>query len=123
LVVAAAIVIAPMVVRNYLVSGSLSVTRSGVALYVGNAARSFSRPSENCRRVRRVSHTAPFAHMAEHPLATLRDKALNIAYLLSPWITPYEISGPDTRVRTGVDGVVRVEGALPREGRSSRTLL
>lgn len=61
--------------------------------------------------------------MAEHPLATLRDKALNIAYLLSPWITPYEISGPDTRVRTGVDGVVRVEGALPREGRSSRTLL
>lgn len=136
-----AITIAPLVARNYLVSGSLSVTRSGVALYVGNAPHSAAllptydldllEPEAYELFVRARPDVAPdhprfaaefdafltrraFAHMAEHPLATLRQKILNVSYLLSPRITPYEIAGPDTRVRTDGDAVVRVDGALPR---------
>jgi len=136
-----AVVIAPMVARNYLVSGSLSVTRSGVALYVGNAPHSAAllptydldllepeayelfvraRPDVAAEHPRFAAEfdafltRRAFAHMAAHPLATVRQKILNIAYLLSPRITPYEISGPDTRVHTDGDAVVRVEGALPR---------
>jgi hypothetical protein len=141
LALAAAVMIAPMVVRNYLASGSFSVTRSGVALYVGNAPHSAAllptydldllEPEAYELFVRARPDVAPdhprfaaefdafltrraFAHMARSPWATLRQKMRNIGYLLSPWITPYEISGPDTRVRAQGDGVVRVEGALPR---------
>jgi hypothetical protein len=140
-VLAAVVVIEPMVLRNVLVSGSLSVTRSGVNLYIGNSSHTAAllptydldllEPEAYELFVRERPDVAPehprfaaefdafltrraFAHMAEHPLATLRQKLLNVTYLLSPRITPYEISGPDTRVRIDGDGVVRVDGALPR---------
>jgi hypothetical protein len=138
---AAVLVIAPMVARNYLVSGSVSVTRSGVNLYIGNSSHTGAllptydldllepeayerfmqaRPDVTPEHPRLAAEFDAFltrravAHMAEHPFATLRQKMLNIVYLLSPRITPYEISGAATRVRIDRDGVARVEGALPR---------
>ena len=137
----AAVLIAPMVVRNYLVSGSLSVTRSGVNLYIGNSPHTAAllptydldllepeayevflqvRPGVSPEHPRFAAEFDAFltrraiAHMREDPLATLRQKMSNIAYLLSPRITPYQVSGPETRLRHDRDGVVRVHGALPR---------
>jgi len=39
---------------------------------------------------------------------------LNVAYMLSPRIAPYMVSGPDTRAHIVGDRVVGVEAAVPR---------
>jgi 4-amino-4-deoxy-L-arabinose transferase-like glycosyltransferase len=139
--IAAAVVIAPMVARTYSLSRSLASTRSGVNLYIGNSPYTAAllptydldllEPQAYELFVRARLDVSPndprfaaefdafltrqaFAHIAEHPWATLRQKLWNIAYLVSPRITPYDISGPDTRVRTNGNTGVRVEGAVPR---------
>jgi hypothetical protein len=138
---AATLVIAPMVARTFLLTGSLAPTRSGVALFVGNSPHTaallptydldllephaFERFVSSHPQIR-VDHprfAAEFdafltrqaiAHMAEHPWATLRQKVLNVGYLLSPQITPYEISSAATRLRTEGNTVLGVDDAVPR---------
>jgi 4-amino-4-deoxy-L-arabinose transferase-like glycosyltransferase len=141
LALTAAAVIAPMVARSYMLSGSLIPTRSGVALYVGNSPHSASLlPTYDLDLLEREAYERfirahpdvdpdhpefdaefdafltrqAFAHMSERPWATLRQKMLNVAYLLSPRISPYETFDVTTRVRIEGNTVVGVEGSVPR---------
>lgn len=141
LALAAAALIAPMVARTYALSGSLWSTRSGVNLYIGNSPYTAAllptydldllephayelfmraRPEMPPEDRRFAADFDAFltqqalAHMAENPWATLRQKILNVAYLLSPRITPYEISSAATRVRTEGDTVLEVVESVPR---------
>jgi 4-amino-4-deoxy-L-arabinose transferase-like glycosyltransferase len=141
LTLVAGVVIAPMIGRTYLLSGSPIPTRSGVNLYVGNSPHSAAllptydldlleveayerftraRPDADPDRPEFAAEFDAFltqqaiAHMTERPWATLRQKMLNVAYLLSPRISPFETSGVATRVRLQGDAVVGVEGSVPR---------
>jgi hypothetical protein len=140
LALTATAIIAPMVARTYILSGSLVPTRSAVALYVGNSPYTAAllptydldllevEAYETFVRERPdVAHDAQFAaefdafltrraisHMTQRPWATLRQKMLNLGYMLSPRITPLEISGQETRIR--IDGdTVGVDGSIPRQ--------
>jgi hypothetical protein len=140
-VLAAALVIAPMIVRTYHLSGSVAPTRSGVNFYIGNSPHTAAllpaydldllepHAYEMFVRARpEISSGDPafgaefnafltqqaLAHMAENPWATLLQKILNVAYLLSPRITPYQISSAATRVRTEGDTVLEVVESVPR---------
>jgi 4-amino-4-deoxy-L-arabinose transferase-like glycosyltransferase len=141
LALTAGAVIAPMVARTYILSGSLVPTRSGVALYVGNSRYTAAllptyeldllEPHAHQRFVRArpdldiddprfaVEFDAfltreALAHMAERPWRTVRQKMLNVAYQLSPLVTPFEIAGPATRVRTKGDVVLGVDDSVRR---------
>lgn len=141
LALTAAAVMAPMVVRTYILSGSLVPTRSGVALYVGNSSHTAAllptyeldllepeaherfvraRPDIDIDDPRFASEFDAFltreaiAHMTERPWRTIRQKVLNVAYQLSPFVTPFEIPGPATRLRTQGDVVLGVDGSVPR---------
>jgi hypothetical protein len=37
-------------------------------------------------------------YMAEHPLGTLRQKVLNGLYFFPPWLVPFDVATPETRV-------------------------
>ena len=54
------------------------------------------------------------AFMADRPWTTLRQKTLNVAYMLSPRIAPYVVSGPETRVRIHGGTVAGVENGVSR---------
>jgi hypothetical protein len=54
------------------------------------------------------------AHMSEYPWATLRQKMVNIVYLLSPRIAPFEVSGASTRLRIQGSDLIGVEDSVPR---------
>jgi hypothetical protein len=141
LALTAAAVIAAMIARTYILSGSLLPTRSGVALYVGNSRYTAAllptyeldllEPDAYQRFVRArpdVDIDDPrfavefdafltreaFAHMAEQPWRTVRQKMLNIAYQLSPLVTPFEIAGPATRLRTQGDMLLSVDNSVRR---------
>jgi hypothetical protein len=51
--------------------------------------------------------------MMERPLGTLRDKVVNVGYLLSPYLVPLRVATPDTRVVIGREGAM-VEHAASR---------
>jgi hypothetical protein len=137
----ALVFIAPMAVRNYVLSGVPWPGRSGINLYIGNSPHTSALlPTYDLDLLEadaydRFVHARPdvalndsagdadfdaflsrqaMAHMAERPWATVRQKFLNVAYMLSPRIAPYEVSGPATRVHIGSEGILRVEGSLPR---------
>ena len=141
LALTAAVVIAPMVARTYILSGSLMPTRSGVALYVGNSPYTAALlPTYELDLLEPVAHERfvrvrpdldiddpqfavefdafltreAIAHMAERPWRTVRQKMLNVAYQLSPLVTPFEITGPATRLRTEGDVVLGVDDSVPR---------
>ena len=52
-------------------------------------------------------------YMMERPLRTMRDKVVNVGYLLSPYLMPLRIATPETRVKIGAEGVT-VEHAESR---------
>jgi hypothetical protein len=52
--------------------------------------------------------------MADRPWTTVRQKTLNVAYMLSPRIAPYVISGPETRVRIDGGSVAGVDNGVSR---------
>ena len=142
LTLTAVILVAPMAVRNHGLSGSPWPGRSGLNLYIGNSPYTAAllptyrpRLAGDIRRravrprppryrtgqcpVRRQLDTfltrQAVSYMAEHPWTTLRQKVLNVAYFLSPRIAPYDVSGPETRVRIDGDMVAGVENSVPRD--------
>ena len=141
LAAATALIVAPMVIRNVTLSGSPWPARSGINMYIGNSPyTSALLPTYDLDLLEPVAHERfigarpgmvsddprfsvefdafltrqAIAFMAEDPWSTLRQKASNVAYLLSPRIAPYLVSGPATQVRVLGDRVVGVEAALPR---------
>jgi hypothetical protein len=138
---AAALLIAPFVLWNYLESGSWWPTRSGVNLYIGNSPYSAAllpdydldllepvayqitsalRPDLTpdtagyAQRIDAYLTSAAIDHMRARPMATLREKLKNILYVFSPRLVPFYVSGPDTRVIIADGRVVRVEQSLTR---------
>lgn len=132
--------VAPMVIRSYVLGGSPWPTRSGINLYIGNSPYTSrllptydldllepvaydrfirARPGMASDDPRSAVEFDAFltrqaiAFMAQHPWTTLRQKALNVWYVLSPRLAPYKVSGPHTRVRIQ-DDMVGVEAAVPR---------
>lgn len=141
LTLAVLLVVAPMIARTYALSGSLTPTRNGVALYVGNSPHSAAllptydldllepEAYERFTRARPdIADDAPsfdavfddfltraaVQHMAEDPARTIRQKLLNVAFLVSPWIVPLRISGRDTRLHVDDSGAVRVVDSVAR---------
>ena len=133
--------VAPLAVRNYALSGSPWPGRSGINLYIGNSLYTAAllptydldllEPEAYEQFVRARPEVAPddpqfdaefdaflirqaVRYMAEHPWRTLRQKILNVAYLLSPRIAPYEVSGTETRVRIDGEAVAGVDDSVPR---------
>jgi hypothetical protein len=139
---AAVVFIAPMVGRNYALSGAPWPGRSGINLFIANSPHTSALlPTYDLdlleadaydRFVRAHPHAASdggndaafdafltgeaIRYMTEHPWATTRQKLLNVAYMLSPRIAPYEVSGRDTRLRIENGRVLGVEGTVPRRG-------
>ena len=136
-----AVLVAPMAARNYALSGSPWPGRSGINLYIGNSPYTAAllptydldllEPEAYERFVRARPDVAPdnprfdaefdafltrqaIAHMAGHPWTTIRQKMLNVVYLLSPRIAPFEISGTSTRVRIEGNTVAGVDDSVPR---------
>ena len=135
------LLVTPMVIRNYILGGSPWPARSGINLYIGNSPYTSAllptydldllEPEAYHRFVRARPEIASddpgttvefdafltrqaIAFMAEDRWATVRQKALNVMYILSPRIAPYMVSGPDTRVVIQNHRVVGVEAAVPR---------
>jgi hypothetical protein len=138
----AIVFIAPMVARNFALSGAPWPGRSGINLFIGNSPHTSALlPTYDLdlleadaydRFIRASPHAASdggsdaafdafltgeaIRYMAEHPWATARQKLLNVAYMLSPRITPYEVSGRQTRLRVEDGRVLGVEGSVRRHG-------
>jgi 4-amino-4-deoxy-L-arabinose transferase-like glycosyltransferase len=140
LTTAVALFVLPLVMRNWRINGSLMPTRSGLALYVGNSPFSSAvlpdydvdileeYADDDVRaRLSHLEDTSPeysraanelltqqaIDHMRERPMATIRQKALNIVYFFSPRLVPFYIAGPDTRA-IHRDGQIVVEHAYER---------
>jgi hypothetical protein len=141
LTLAAMAVTGPMLVRNYILTGSVSATRSGVNLYIGNSPHSASllptydldllepeayerfvaarpgidqdAPSFDAAFDALLTHLA-VRHMLADPGRTVRQKLLNVAYFLSPRIAPFRISSRDTRVIIDENGVARAVDSVAR---------
>lgn len=132
---------APMAARNYTLSGSPWPGRSGINLYIGNSPYTAAllptydldllepEAYEQFVRARPDVHpddprfAAEFdvfltaqavTFMREHKSRTLRQKLLNVAYLFSPRITPFDVAGVNTRVRIEGDRVIAVEHSVAR---------
>jgi hypothetical protein len=132
--------VAPLVMRNRLVNGSWTPTRSGLNLYIGNSRFTSSilpdydvdilQEQANAlvdSELSRVPATTPeysraadailsrraVAYMRERPWETLRQKVLNIGYLFSPRLVPFYVAGSDTRA-VDLDGRVVVQHPYPR---------
>ena len=132
--------IAPMIARNYALGGAPWPGRSGINLFIGNSPHTAAllptydldllEADAYARFIRAHPEAASnsggdtafdafltseaIRYMAGHPWATTRQKLLNVAYLLSPRIAPYEISGPYTRLKVEDGRVLGVEGSVPR---------
>ncbi len=134
------IFVLPLIVRNWLINGSLTPTRSGLALYVGNSPYSSAilpdydvdileehAVSQINAYLAHVQDTSPEYSLAansllagqaidvmtERPVATLRQKTLNIGYFFSPRLVPFYVAGPETRA-VDRNGRVVVEHAYQR---------
>jgi hypothetical protein len=140
LVLVTFVFVAPMAARNYAISGSPWPGRSGINLYIGNSPYTAAllptydldllEPEAYERFIRMRPEVDPdnprfdaefdafltgqaVTFMREDPWRTLSQKLLNVAYLFSPRIAPFDVSGPDTRVR--IDGdTIAVENSVPR---------
>ena len=134
--------LAPFVMRNWAVNGSLWPTRSGLSLYIANSpygeamvpdhdvdllqehaggivetelAHLADNPAVFERAADEVLTKHAVEHMLERPLRTLRNKALNaVHFLLSPRLAPLYIASPDTRAVFDSSGRVTVENPQPR---------
>ncbi|RPI57052.1 MAG: hypothetical protein EHM55_03265 [Acidobacteria bacterium] len=137
----AVILVALFVLRNHSANGSWWPTRSGINLYIGNSPYTRSLlPRHDLDLLEVVAHTmvererpdlrldAPryateidaflsrraVAYMMERPLRTLGEKAVNAVYLLSPYLVPFNIATPDTRLVIHAGNEVAVEHAASR---------
>jgi hypothetical protein len=133
--------VAPMAARNYALSGSPLPGRSGINLYIGNCPYTAAllptydldllEPEAHEQFVRARPDVKPddprfnaefdafltaqaVTFMRDNQLRTVRQKLLNVAYLFSPRIAPFEVSGANTRVRIERDRVIAVEHSVPR---------
>jgi hypothetical protein len=140
LTLAAAVLVAPMVARNYMLTGMPWPTRSGVNLYIGNSPYTRSLlptydldllEAEAYERFVRARPDADeesydedaefdafltraaLSHIAANPAGELWQKILNVGYQLSPRIAPFYVSGADTRV-VFEDNAARVVDSHPR---------
>jgi 4-amino-4-deoxy-L-arabinose transferase-like glycosyltransferase len=141
LMIVTAVLVTPMAARNYALSGSPWPGRSGINLYIGNSPYTAAllptydldllQPKAYARFVRARPDLArddrefeaeferfltghAIGHMVENPWATLRQKALNVLYLLSPRLVPFEVAGAATRVRIEGHAVTGVHDSVPR---------
>lgn len=141
LAVAALLLIAPYVARNHLVSGSWWPTRGGINLYIGNSPYTAAllpahdldllqepayamvereRPDLHADAPGYAAEVDTFlnrralGYMMERPLRTLREKVMNIGYLLSPYLVPLHIATADTRVAIDGHGGAGVEHSRAR---------
>jgi hypothetical protein len=124
--------IAPFVMWNYTATGYAWPTRSGMNLYIGNSPYTSSLlPRDDldllqeeaidvvARERPDLREDAPdyaaeadaflgrraLGYMMERPLRTLREKVVNVGYLISPYLVPMRIATPDTRIVIGAGGV------------------
>lgn len=141
LTAAVVVLVLPFLVRNQSVNGSWWPTRSGLNLYIGNSPYTaallphddldileaqasalidgelshFSGGSPEFDRAADALLTRHAVdYMAEHPLGTLRQKVLNGLYFFSPWLVPFDVATPETRVVIDPSGRVVVKSAQPR---------
>jgi hypothetical protein len=130
-----------MVIRTYALTGSPWPGRSGINLYIGNSPYTSAllptydldllepeayerfvsaRPDIAADDPRSAAEFDAFltrqaiGFMADRPWTTVRQKTLNVAYMLSPRIAPYVISGPETRVRIDGGSVAGVDNGVSR---------
>ena len=121
------ILVAPALVRNYRIDGSLVPTRTGANLYVGNCEysdRLIPRYDTDLLNysgaVKDLNLTTPAAvdhaltleawsFMRAHPLRTLRLKLLNFVYFFDVRIVPYEALGPDSHLTILDNGGLVIE--------------
>jgi hypothetical protein len=135
------VLVAPMAIRNYALRGSPLPGRSGVNLDIGNSPYTAALlptydldllEREAYERFVRARPDVPadsphfadewdayltrqaISYMFGHPWATVRQKFLNVVYSFSPRVAPYEVSGPETRVRIVGDTVAGVDNSVPR---------
>lgn len=137
------VLVLPFLVRNLSVNGSSWPTRSGLNLYIGNSPYSAAILPDHDpdmlqaqaddlidRELADFSGTQPeydraadalltrhaVAYMAEDPLRTLRQKALNGLYFFSPRLVPFYLATAETRAALDRSGRVVVEnpGRRPR---------
>jgi hypothetical protein len=136
------LVVLPLPIRNYLVNGSLWPTRSGLNLFIGNSSYTSEllpdqdldilqeqasslvdagvpgvgalSPQAAEYTIDRFLTRQALAYIAEHPLQTLRQKALNVLYFFSPRLVPYRIATSETRIVTGPAGRATVEHTQAR---------
>ena len=132
--------IAPMVVRNHVLTGAPWPGRSGINLFIGNSpntpallptydldlleAEAYDRfirahPDSAANGGTDAEFAAfltgeAIGYIAANPWATARQKLINVGYMLSPRITPYEVSGPRTRIRVEDGRVSGVEDSVER---------
>ena len=130
LAVVALVVVLPLPLRNHAINGSWLPTRSGVNLFIGNSPRTVALlPREDLDELQidadRVVHERvpdvdaltnaaaervvdtvltheAIAFMTAHPLETAKQKVVNLGYVFSPRIIPYEQDG---RPRPTIDVV------------------
>jgi hypothetical protein len=138
----ALLVILPLPIRNYGVNGSLWPTRSGLNLFLGNSIYTSAllpdqdldilqeqasslvdarlpgvdalSPQSAEHAINRFLTREALAYIAEHPLQTLWQKALNVLYFFSPRLVPYRIAIPETRIVTEPTGRIAVEHTQAR---------
>jgi hypothetical protein len=130
LTLAVVVLVLPFALRNRSVNGSLWPTRSGLNLYIGNSpftsallpdydvdileeaaaaliegelSHLSSGSSEYSRAADALFSRHAVDYMAERPLETLRQKALNVLYFFSPRLVPFYVAVPETRavIRSG----------------------
>jgi hypothetical protein len=139
--VAALVVIAPYLVRNYALDGSMLPTRGGVNLFISNSAYtadvfpdygpdilgeyawsvlegSGKAPLPGSRTVERerdaVWTQLAVEEMKRHPLRTAALKIRNVLYFFSPRLVPYHEPTDTTRILLGDNGQFRVENSPRR---------
>jgi len=137
-VLACAVVLSPMIVRDYDVGGSLAPSRHGSNLFLGNSEYTAAlMPDHSPDLLQRYTDSmaarempsvpldsphfgdaadAMLEHLAwenirRHPLQTLALKLRNVCYFFSPFLVPSHLLLPETTIAFGPSGQVTVDHA------------
>jgi hypothetical protein len=140
-VVVAAGVLTPWMVRNYRVNGSWLPTRSGINLYIGNSpytaalfpehdldlleapayelalrARPDIAPGDPDYVVKIDAYLTRISvdRMLQSPLRTAKQKIENVAYFMSPYLIPHHVAAAQTRLHFESPATVSVENFVVR---------
>jgi hypothetical protein len=141
LTLVAGLMFTPYVVRNRIVSGSWTPTRSGLNLYIGNAPHTAALlPAYDLdllqdhahvllaqQRWRLESGSAQYAsaanqfftdqartHITDDAFRAARNMAQKAIYLFWPVLVPYYVAAADTYLIVDQNGEIRVRNAVPR---------